>query len=175
VFRSEQVRSAREALQRNIERGWQDTIPRSIWAGMAPWSEYRGWAKWLVVHSRWAIEGQRDMPAALEDWRMIFGLHRQMLRMQTAIAHLVAMATDSLAAKEMILAAQAELPPMDTRAFAEYVWMQTRPSETPSQWLEGERIYMQATLEDCYVRQDGDWIDVSAVVTHAYARPGGGS
>ncbi|MEE8169011.1 MAG: hypothetical protein V3T70_00550 [Phycisphaerae bacterium] len=161
AFRSPSYRDAREMLERAVEAGWREPYLPTPNARLSSLSACRGWARWLVAESRWRREAMDDVEGAVECWMLMFRLDRQMRRPQIRMAHLTALALHSLCANEMMRAALEESGAIDSRRLALAIDNFVQPDRPLGDLLEGERLRTHSDIEYIWVRDGGDWIDIS--------------
>lgn len=101
------------------------------------------------------------MATAVEDWLMALRLARQLRRPGLAESVGVASEIARCVAAEMACTAGEPHNPVDTRSLCEEMERISGPLMRPSMLLEGQRLRMHMQLEQMYVREDGDWLDVS--------------
>lgn len=163
VFESQEFKDARAALARAAEAGWRDEIELTPDAGWSPQSIlcYR-WAKWLAVHSRWSVGHNGDVEAAIEDWLITLRTSRQLRRSGPLIGLLVDNACTGLVASEMTGLAADVAAPVDTCSLVAEIDRIRAPEQTARELVAGEYILTMSDMEHFYVREGGNWLDVSA-------------
>jgi len=125
------------------------------------WTAARQWAKGLMGHSRWARMFHGDMSETVEDWQAALRLARQSSRSHLAIDELVRISIERMIGQEMLLTAGEPHGPIDVRVLADLTeGLRPSPFE-PAAFLEGERLAIHDRLERMYIREGGDWLDVS--------------
>ncbi len=173
IFRGDVFKTARSKMNEATRAGWQCTMMLD-YDTLLPWlPPARRWCKWLAVHSRWVIESGGDPNEAVEDWLIALRLARQMRRPQATDLWLVEAACMSLVAEEMMLAAPRTGGRVDVSILAREVDAILGPPPRPRDILAGEYVMLRHFLEKVFVREDGDWIDVSeAAASSASSRWG---
>lgn len=170
-FLTPEFQDARREILRMAAAGWEEPISLDVDADTL-WQPYRSMQAWLLAHSRWAVEQAEDQNTAVEDWLGTLGLARQMHRGQ----HWMRLILESRAfvdcAQEMVLAAKAGVVLPDMREFTMNVDQIVGPPRGPRELLEATRLSYLALLESIYVREGGDWLDVSETAKHWTARVG---
>ncbi len=173
IFRSDEFKANRSKMDRATRAGWQHAMAPTYRSLLPQLSPARQWARWLAAHSRWALESVGDVKMAEEDWLMILRLGRQIRRTQCLISWLVEASCISLTAGEMMLAAPLAAGRLDVAALAREVDAVLGPPPRPRDILASEHILMQSYLEEIYVREGGDWMDVSAAAGGLMTQMGG--
>jgi len=155
---------ARQPVLATVAAGWAPgNDPDNQWSfGFR--QRVRHMALWLVVHSRWAWEQEGDLPTAVEDWLTVLRMGRELQRGRRTDSLRDGLRIQAWAVQEMIYCALANPAAMETRGFAEQVADVLGPLATPENLVTGERLAMHARLEQCYVREGGDWLAVDAAV-----------
>jgi len=160
VFQTDAFNDARSEMHRVAQAGWRDFVPLAPDA-LLPSASYLMWTLWLVTHSRWAREHLRDPAAAVDDWLTGLRLSRQLQRQWPAASRRFAYSRGAFIADEMMLAAKEMGKAIDTAALAVEIDRIIGPVRQPAALLEPSRIGLHCFLEQWYVREGGDWIDVS--------------
>src|SRR5512142_2656233 len=96
-----------------------------------------------------------------DDWLIILRLSRQLRRSQTIIHQLVENSINAMAAREMMLASKESGGPFDARELVRRIDEILGPLPRPAELLRGETLWLHSTLDYVYVREGGDWLDVS--------------
>lgn len=163
VFRSDAFEKVRADMARGTEAGWCEPTSLVPNAALSSLVQYRAWARWLVARSRWIRMSRPDNASsgAIEDWLTAFRLARQMRRSQAIIYHLIEEAIDALVAREMILASKESAEAIDTCGLARRIDEVIGPPQRPVELLRGEVVWLHCLLDYIYVRDGGDWLDVS--------------
>ena len=169
LFSSAAFKERREAMRRALEVGWwDDGIDLAGCEVLRYREEYKQWAHGLVAHSRWIREHEHDAAGMVEDWRMVLRLSRQLQRsnldwactMAVALSHTVGYETQYVACEG---AWQGEVATFMREADAAL-----RPESLLARLAEAERIYLRNAIEHWYVREGGDWIDVSEAAANRH-------
>lgn len=161
VFASDEFKTILDRMRQAARRGW---LPRVDLADpFVMQSEYRRWVKWLVVHSRWEAEVNKDSEAVGEDWLAALGISRQLRRSRLLNDSLVYSACDAHVAWEMMIQASEPHGPLDIAALARRIDETLGPLLPPLQLLSGERMRDLNYVETVFVREAGNWLNVSAV------------
>ncbi len=163
VFASTEFRAARERMRQAVERGWYFPVVLPPASYLPHLSHCRAWGRWLVVHSRWEAEVNKDFHAAAQDWLTTLGVYRQTLRSRLLIDTLVCVAGSHLVGGEMVLQARQPVGSIDSFDLALRIENVFGLPLMPSALLAGERIYSLNEIESVYVREGGDWMDVRAM------------
>lgn len=162
LFSSTAFKSGREAMRKAAEAGWWENgisvIPGSM---LGSFANYREWARCLVAHSRWAREHEHDEQAMVDDWLTALRLAREVRRSHTLIAELVGTAMDNLVTQEIIVAVREGCVLSDAAGLARQIDAIRGGPAALEKTFEAWRIYGRCYQEYCYVREGGDWIDVS--------------
>ncbi|HOB73619.1 MAG TPA: hypothetical protein PKG54_03740 [Phycisphaerae bacterium] len=173
-FQKVEFQKARAAVIEAVHKGWQ-ADPNT---GMRIYGFYGGYTHWggaLIRHARWSREqaaagrndedGASSLTAAREDWLAVLrmGLHLQRER-RSVSAHMWTHIEERLA-DDVMQAARDSLLVLDARALASEVDAHRLKVDRPSQYFEGDRLALHEELEQVYVREGGNWIDVSAMVS----------
>lgn len=175
AFQSPAFIQARVDLVRMTRTDWEWTVNYLSDYQNPGWSAARQWSKCLLGHARWAL-ARSDTDAAVEDWQTVLRLARQACRSHLEFDGILRSAIESMTGKEMLLTAGEPHEPIEVRALAALV-DELRPSPfEPAAYLKGERLFMHDQLERMFVREGGDWLDVSAcagVLKYFYEMPPG--
>ncbi|MCK4658228.1 MAG: hypothetical protein KAV82_01785 [Phycisphaerae bacterium] len=167
LFETDEFKSARAELRQAAEAGWLDdssfSLTRVSW-GLH--SDYHIWSRWLSAHSRWSIEHHGHVEVAVEDWLVALQMSRQLRRARLGDAQLISSIADRVVANEMICCARDLRLPIDTRALALKIDEILGPASSPRELLAGKRALAMCRLEQIYVRDGGDWLDVSEAASH---------
>ncbi|MBP7934108.1 MAG: hypothetical protein KA354_05600 [Phycisphaerae bacterium] len=176
LFQSAAFNSSRESMRKALQAGWWDdtvgmlpgTIPSSL-------RSYREWTTCLMAHARWAREHDHDSQAATDDWLMTLRLARQVRRSHCLLPELTATAIDGLVAREMGLAAREGCVPAETATLARQIDAIRGGAAELSKMVDAARIGERCQLEYCFVREGGDWVDVSSFANMARIGRWGGA
>lgn len=162
LFSSAAFKSGREAMRKAAEAGWWENgisvIPGSM---LGSFANYREWARCIVAHSRWAREHEHDEQAMVDDWLTALRLAREVRRSHTLIAELVGTAMDNLVTEEVIVAVREGGVVSDAAGAARQIDAIFGGPTALEKAFEAWGIHGRCHLEYCYVREGGDWIDVS--------------
>lgn len=165
TFQSDKFKSCRNAVRRVAENGAAFHYMPSPASGMEGivWG-CRRWAATLIAHSRWIRETAGDMNTVAEDWRIALQLGRQMSRPQVIWTESMRVAIEERVAREVLHTAHESTAAIPVRQLADFM-EQLRPTPyRPGDYLKGNRFFEMSFLEYRYVREKGDWIDVSETV-----------
>lgn len=171
LFSTAAFKDNREVLRKAVEAGWWDDLFIDLAADMDLdlLHEYTRWGECLVAHSRWVREHEHDTKAMAEDWLMALRLARQMRRWNRGLPYLAATAAEVMVGGEMGLAAREGAILEDVCALAREVDAIVEPFSYPSRLAAAERIYERNCIDFHFIREGGDWIDVSELaVGHGY-------
>jgi hypothetical protein len=160
-FESDEFAKAHAAVTDAARAGWEDLSvePPFRWG-----SGYEAWCRWLTYHSRWCIEHLDDTEAAVEDWLTCLRVARQVLRSRQAQDLYPASLSIRIPALEMMRQAGERDLAVPSADLAKRVHAVLGPALAPGELLAGTRIALLARLEAMYVREGGNWLDVSAAV-----------
>ena len=177
LFSSETFKSSREAMRKAVEAGWwDDTISVVPGPSLGVYREYREWARYLVAHSRWAREHEGDARTAIDDWLMTLQLARQLRRTHDLLSELVGTAIDGLVAEEIGLAAREGFVGGDAVTLANQIEALRGGVEARLDSLsKASRIRDLYRLESYFVRDGGNWMDVSELASLSQAMNFGGA
>ncbi len=172
VFRSDEFIQARAAVMSAARTGWYFPVDPSPAGFMPSYTVVRAWSRLLVAHSRWVRQTRRDLDAAAADWVAALEICRNSSRSRLLIGWLSESALLFIIGREMTCAAREGDHPRNVRALAEAVDRAIGPPQTRSMLLEGERLYIHSILEYKFVRERGQWIDVSqTLVADGWSAP----
>lgn len=168
IFRTAEFNDARREILQCLEAGWQEPIELDPTSFSGDLHGYRMMGLWLLAHARWVqTQAPReqspggDPGAAVEDWMAILRLTRQIRRRQTTIPMLVANSMTDHLATEMRLTARAGTLAPDTRDLAARIERIIGAPLGPRKLLEGDRLAALCQMEFLFVREGGQWLDVS--------------
>jgi len=168
LFQSAAFKTSRESMREALQAGWwDDTV--SMLPGTSPSSlrSYREWATCLMAHARWAREHNQDSQAATDDWLMTLRLARQVRRSHCLLPGLTAAAIDGLVAREMGLVAREGCVLADTATLARQIDAIRGDVVGLPKMVDAARIWERCQLEYCFVRDGGNWVDVSSLANMA--------
>jgi hypothetical protein len=182
VFVTEAFNGTRARLRAAAESGWHEDVSLLLAPALSRAMaldeigvQLQAWTCWLAVHSRWSLEQSADVESAKEDWLVALRLLRQYRRQRVADRLWVSTAWCHRVSTEMIHAAGLLPSPIDTRLLMLDIDTVLGPVLPPNELLAGERACESAILDELYVRDGGDWLDVSqAAARTLQALPGGG-
>jgi len=170
VFESVEFQKSRAALVEAAKAGWQESLDLRPGANaFASYGSYRKWAKWLTAHSRWSRVHNEDMDTAIEDWMTTLRLARQMRRQHLMITYLVEAAIVQLVAQEIVLAARETTFPVPSIELTSEIDALMAMPTTPKDIVEGERLYTHYQIDSLFVKDGGDWLDISAFVQSSWS------
>jgi hypothetical protein len=168
AFASHAYDNARREILRALEAGWAEPISLDPTAPGSSGSAHIKLSTWLLVHSRWAREETYDPATAAEDWLAALRAARQVRRGQTGM-HVGAETRIIInTATEMMLAAREGIVLPDTRDLQIRADRIVGPPRDPREFLEGQRLAALCELEYVFVREGGQWMDVSEMMRVRY-------
>jgi len=161
TFRTPQFAKARDNLIRAVELGWDPQCTATPEIPLTLIRNGENWAQALLAHSRWLCETTGDMGAVVKNWQTVLLQGRQLARRRMSIDESARTRMESLLAHQILRAVSQVSGSINVREFADLL-ERMRPSPLiPTEYLAGERFYEQSILEFSYVREGGDWLDIS--------------
>lgn len=161
TFQSPRFAIARDNLIRAVELGWAPQCDASPDLSFKALRNGTNWAEALLVHARWICATSGDLESVANDWRTVLLLGRQLGRSRMSVDESARARLEGLLAHQILCSASQMSGRINVREFADLL-EQVRPSpHDPMSYLEGERFYERSILEFSYVREGGDWLDVS--------------
>ncbi len=164
-FRLGRFEVPRTRMSAAVRAGWRTSFDLLIVSHMfGSWEGVRNWGAWTVAHSRWArMAGRTD--AAVEDWLTVVRMGRQSRRPQTMYAWTLEAALQDCVSLEILAACHERLGPVDSAGFAREVDEVVGPMPMMGEILRGEELVLRSSLEEVYVRDGGDWLDLATCVS----------
>lgn len=165
AFRSDKFETCRADVLRVAERGGAfhfvpgpvSGIENLLWGA-------RSWAKTLVAHSRWVRETRGDIKVMVEDWRNALQLGQVLARPHVVATEQLRLHIEGWVAREALLAARETTASIPVREIADFI-EQLRPTPYRAKdYLNGNRLLELSLLEYRFVRERGDWLDLSETV-----------
>ena len=165
AFRSAKFENCRAAVRRVAKHGTAfhfvpgpvSGIENLLWGG-------RSWAKALVAHSRWVRETHGDMKAVVEDWRIALQLGQVLAKPHVISTEQVRLHIEGSVAREALLAAHETKASIPVREIADFVERLRPTPYRAKDYLKGNRLLELSLLEYRFVRDGGDWLDLSETV-----------
>lgn len=178
VFRTD-VRMANRLFATPAFKEWRDEVLQVLKAG---WQEppvlrqqiaaqsrsYYDLHYWLSAHARSCLTAPDRQHEAVEDWLGAVRLARQVGRGSVAFPIWIERVILNGAGREIICVANEKRLRLDTAALAVSVEAILGPVRSPEQLCAGVRMAAINELEHMFVREGGDWMDVSAMVKYRY-------
>lgn len=173
-FQKAEFQKARAAVIEGIQQGWRGDLLADPWNNGISAGCFQ-WAAALIRHARWSREqaanGQEvkvrpsGAPAAREDWLAVLHMGRQLQwGRRASFAYIWTRIEERLADELIQAAARDGTEDLHVREMASEVDAHRLKVDRPSGYFEGDRIALHAQLEQCYVREGGNWMDVSQMV-----------
>ncbi|HOW71834.1 MAG TPA: hypothetical protein PKY77_14635 [Phycisphaerae bacterium] len=166
LFSSAEFKRSREALKKAVQLGWWDETPNQpASVRFDSYVQYKEWAYCLLAHSRWAREHEHDTETMVEDWLTAFGLALQVRRSHSPLAHPIASETTRQVAVEIGLTAGENPGIVASAALTRDVDAILLPAALPGRVAQAVWIQARDRIDRYFVREGGDWIDVSEFAT----------
>ena len=165
LFLSATFKTTREAMRKALEAGWWDEAIMVAPDFTNEHAAYLEWARCFVAHSRWAREHEADAKVMTEDWLMTFRLARQLRRGQTLMSTMLSCSVARQAGMEIDLAAREGSPQVDTALLVREVDSILPPVLLSVGLAKATWIEAHNSIDTYFVRNGGDWLDVSELAT----------
>ncbi|MBP7934110.1 MAG: hypothetical protein KA354_05610 [Phycisphaerae bacterium] len=166
LFSSAEFKKSRAALKQAVGLGWADqSLNQPASVRFDSCVQYKEWAHCLLAHSRWAHEHEHDSEAMVEDWLTVFGLALQLRRSHSPLAYHSASGITREVAVEIGLTAGEDPTVVDSAALMRDVDAILLPAAWPAKVAQAAWIQTRDRIDRYYVREGGDWIDVSEFAT----------
>lgn len=161
-FQSKGFVDSRAEVLRIAQAGWPTNyVPSPNMRTELMLVDPRRWGFCLVAHSRWILETTGDTNEALKDWMAMYLLAYQVSRPHFIITEMTGASMQELVSREMLFAARESREINNVRALADFVEHLWPTPFNAAEQLEGERLSMHSSLEHDFIREGGDWLDVS--------------
>jgi hypothetical protein len=165
---------ARANLIEALAKGWPPDGEPGLRAGTDALTGENGWPWVLLAHARWsrrqlesthnAPAERKDFAAVREDWLALLRLAHQVGRNRRWADISLMAGLEAMVAEDMDAVAILGFENLDTAAWATEADAARLILGRPSQYFDGERLAGYAKLEEVFVREGGDWLDVSSYV-----------
>jgi len=162
LLTSSEVQALRSQLIDAVHRPWPFQCPLGMVTmprGVSP----NSWTKFLLSHSRYAIEEQSARARAVEDWLTLYRMSLQYCALRHSLYQIYGTTLQSSLATELLYLPNEMDGPWPMDPLANLVLGQPAVFDKPSELLAADRIQVRADLDKYFVGKAG-WMDVAKYV-----------